>query len=259
VSGAKAAGGAGEAGGPRVSVLIPAWRAADVLGRAVASLSAQSLPDWEAVIVDDASQDGTHAAARRLAEAEPRLRVLRHAENRGAAAARNTALGAARGRYVAFLDADDEWHPDKLARQIDHMERLGVALGYTGFVRARPDGQRREVRVPPRVTRDALLRGNVIGCLTAVYDRARLGDRPMPDLPMRHDYALWLSILADIPCAHGIPAPLATHHVRAGSLSSGRLGALRGTWAMHRGHLGHSPIRAAWYMGHHLAARLRRG
>jgi teichuronic acid biosynthesis glycosyltransferase TuaG len=242
-----------------VSVLIPAWRAERVLARAVASLRAQTVADWEAIVVDDASPDGTGALARRLAAQDGRVRALSHATNRGAARARNTALAAARGRYAAFLDADDEWLPDKLARQLALMERTGAALCYAGFLRARPGAPPRAVRVPPRLTRDELLHGNAIGCLTAVYDRAVLGDRPMPDLPMRHDFALWLDILAEIPFAAGIPEPLAVHHVTAGSLSAGRLRAARATWAMYRGHLGLPRRRAAAYLASHLLRRARRG
>ncbi len=242
-----------------VSVLMPAHGACDTLERAVASVRAQSFEDWELLITDDACAGGTGALAAALAGQDPRIRVLAHTETRGAAAARNTALAAARGRYIAFLDADDAWCPEKLARQIPFMERTGAALGYTGFWRVAEGGARRAVPVPATVTRAALLRGNVIGCLTAVYDRAALGDCPMPALPLRQDYALWLDILGRVPCAHGLTEPLALNHTRPGSLSSNRLRAAAATWAMYRRHMGLPRHRAAWYLGNHLLRRLARG
>lgn len=247
---------------PRVSVLMPAFNAAETLADAAASVVAQSAADWELIIVDDASADGTRAVAEALTRSDPRIRLISLERNGGAAAARNMALGAARGRYIAFLDSDDLWLPHKLARQIAFMEQTGTALCYSGFWRMRagePDTARRLVRVPDRIDRAGLLRGNVIGCLTAIYDRDRLGDCPMPDLRLRQDYALWLDILSRTPHAHGLDAPLAVHRQRSGSLSANKWQAIRATWFMYTGHLRLPAHRAAWYLGQHLVKRLARG
>ena len=117
---------------PRVSIIVPVFNRAQTVGRAVASVMAQTFGDWELIIVDDGSDDDLAALA---AFPDARLRVLRHERNRGAAAARNTGIGAARAPLVAFLDSDDEWLPAKLARQVDAMERAGPRLGAlcTGF------------------------------------------------------------------------------------------------------------------------------
>lgn len=244
-----------------VSILMPAYEATATLGDAVASVRVQSFGDWELLIVDDGSRDGTHGVAAEAARQDARIRVLRHPENRGAAAARNSGLAAARGRRIAFLDADDLWMPEKLARQIAFMETSGAALSYTGFRRERLDGSGsgRVVEVPASVTRADLLRGNVIGCLTACYDRAHLGDMPMPPLRLRQDFALWLDILSRVERAWGLTEPLAIHRVRRDSLSSGRLEAAAATWTMYRGHLGLSRARTSWYLGSHLIRRALRG
>lgn len=241
-----------------VSVLTPAYQAQAVLARAVASVQAQTCTDWEMIVVDDGSDDGTLAVARSLALAEPRLRVIHSRKGQGAAGARNTALAAAQGRYIAFLDADDAWMPDKLAQQLAQMQAQGAGLGYTGFTRIAA-GQERPVRVPAQVTRAQLLRGNVICCSSAVYDRAVVGSPPMPDLEMRQDYALWLELLAQVPYATGVTAPLVRLHTTPGSLSSNKWRAMAATWAMHRHHFGTSPLRAAFYVAAHTQGRLRRG
>lgn len=247
---------------PHVSILMPAYNAARTLPDAVASVRAQTYADWELLIVDDASIDTTFAVANSLAETNMRIRVFRQARNGGAGAARNIALSAARGRYIAFLDADDLWLPKKLSHQIAFMQETGAALSYTGFWRVHADSggkRRRAIQVPAIVDRSTLLRGNVIGCLTAVYDRSKLGDCPMPDMRLRQDFALWLEILSRTDVAYGLDTPLAVHQVRPRSLTSNRLRATRATWAMYRNHLGFPAHRAAWYLGQHLIRRLRRG
>ena len=109
---------------PRVSVIIPLYNRAHTIGRCLESVYRQSLDDLEIIVVDDASQDG---GLGRLPRIDPRVRVIRHAVNRGAAAARNTAIRAARGDYVALLDSDDEWLPEKLAVQVARLEALGAS------------------------------------------------------------------------------------------------------------------------------------
>lgn len=241
-----------------VTVITPARDAASVLARAVRSVQAQTLDDWEMIIVDDGSTDATPQLAQSLAQKEPRLRVLHHEGGQGVAMARNTALAAARGRYIAFLDADDAWTPDKLAQQLDAMHAQAAGFSYTGFMRVRQTGAR-HVQVPPRVTRAQLLLGNTICCSSAIYDRALLGSVLMPDLTMRQDYALWLTLLTRVPFAVGVPASLVHLHVTPGSLSSGKWRAMRATWAMHHQYFGVGRTRAAFYTLSHTWRRLRRG
>jgi glycosyltransferase involved in cell wall biosynthesis len=117
---------------PRVSVVVPAYRAVATVGEALASAAAQTLREIEIVVVDDGSDDGTDAVVGALAARDPRIRLLRQ-ENRGVSAARNAGIRAARGEYVAFLDADDLWHPEKLERQLARFGECGpdVGLVYT--------------------------------------------------------------------------------------------------------------------------------
>jgi glycosyltransferase involved in cell wall biosynthesis len=122
---------------PTVTVVVPAYNRAGVVGRAVRSALAQTLREVEVLVVDDASTDDTAAVV--AAIEDPRVRLLRHDRNRGGSAARNTGIEAARGRYVAFLDSDDEWHPAKLERQVATLEERGDpwVAAYCGFRRVR--------------------------------------------------------------------------------------------------------------------------
>ena len=177
---------------PLFTVVTPVWNAAATLAEAVESVAAQTLPDWEQILVDDGSTDGSRAAAAALAAADPRRRLLAWDDNRGAAEARNAAIRAARGRYIAFLDADDRWHPDKLARQLAQFRATGAGLVFSAYARVDAAGRRLgTVTVPPRVTRADLLDGNVIGCLTAAYDTRRHGRVEMPPLRRRVPAPAW--------------------------------------------------------------------
>lgn len=104
---------------PLVSVVIPVYNRAHLVGRAIASVLAQRYQHFEIIVVDDASDDELAAALARISD--PRLRCIAHPCNRGAAAARNTGMAAAQGEFVAFLDSDDVWYPEKLAFQVAAM------------------------------------------------------------------------------------------------------------------------------------------
>lgn len=241
-------------GTPAVSVITPVWNAAATLEATVASARAQVRGDWEMLLVDDGSTDGSGALAARLAAEEPRIRLLGGTERRGPAAARNEGIRAARGRYVAFLDADDLWYPEKLARQIGYMEAAGAPFTFAAVRRIDEAGRPLGVlNVPARVDHARLLKGNVIPCQTAVYDRQHYGAVEMPDLPRRQDYGLWLTLLARGGEAHGLPEVLADWRMRRGSLSANKLVAAGGTWRVYREVAGLGRGEAALRLGQNLA------
>ncbi|NIZ15304.1 glycosyltransferase family 2 protein [Phaeobacter sp. HF9A] len=237
---------------------MPVYNAEMTLEQAVESVQAQRFEAWELLLIEDGSQDGSAEICARLSLKDNRIRLLRQPGNTGAAAARNAGLAAARGRYIAFLDADDRWLESKLQRQIAFMQETGTVFSYSGFWRRHGTDQY-QVRVPKRVTRADLLRGNVIGCLTAIFDRTYFGELQMPLLRMRQDFAFWLLLLEHCDEAQGIDEPLAVYNVHPHSLTAGRARAMRATWHMYRTHLGLPVCLAAWYMSHHLMRRILRG
>jgi teichuronic acid biosynthesis glycosyltransferase TuaG len=242
---------------PLVSVITPVFNAAATLPATIASVAAQTFPDWEMLIADDGSTDATAAIAAAWAARDPRVRPL-PGPRQGPAAARNRAIRAARGRFLAFLDADDRWRPEKLARQLAFMERENAPFSFTAY--RREDALGRDlgtVHPPERVDHAGLLKGNVIGCLTAVYDTACFGKVEMPPLPLRQDYAHWLALLRRSGEARGLDEVLADYRVVPGSLSGSKLRAARGTWAVLRRE-GLPLPRAAWCFGHYALGGLRR-
>lgn len=241
-----------------VSVLMPVFNAEETLLRAVQSVQQQTFNNWELLLIDDGSTDRSAAICAQLQCSDHRVRLLSMGRNQGAACARNFGLSGARGRYIAFLDADDVWLPSKLSHQLAFMRAGSHAFAYTGFWKA--NGHRlRRIKVPKKVTHRALMRGNVIGCLTAIYDRSVFGSVPMPDLPMRHDFALWLKLLRRHDMAAGLNAPLAIHHRRRDSLSASNAKAARALWHVYREHLGHSVAASVYFLSRQIGQRLWRG
>lgn len=236
---------------------MPVFNAESTLQQSVASVISQTFPEWELLLVDDASSDNSANICDCLSAKDSRIRTLRQPKNSGAGLTRNAGIRAARGRFIAFLDADDEWHAEKLERQMAFMVRKKAVFSYTGFWRVK-GAKRRRVQVPEGVGRKQLLRGNVIGCLTVMYDRQYFGTVQMPALPMRQDFAFWLELLERTDLAHGLNEPLASHYCRPNSLTSRRGQALAATWQMYRRYFRYSAPRSAWYMSNHLLRRLAR-
>lgn len=221
-----------EAGAPTdgpvlVSVVIPTRDRAELVTRAVASVLAQTHAVLDVVVVDDGSSDDT--VARLAALADPRLRVLCHETGRGVSAARNTGIRAARGDFLALLDSDDVWLPDKIARQLAFMGQRGLAISQTqeiwirhgrrvnpGAVHAKPDGFFFE---------QALVRC-LVSPSTVMGTRAYWEEMGGFDetLPACEDYDLWLRTLLRHPVGL-LDAPLAVRHGgRPDQLSASHLG-----------------------------------
>ena len=186
----------------RVSVIIPCYNAARFIGETLQSVLSQTHVDTWAIVVDDRSTDGTADIAERFG---PRVRVIRQHQQGGVSAARNAALAIADGEAIAFLDGDDRWHPEKIARQVAYLEahpECGVVhtavrhINDAGDEIARPGGA-----IPWRIASGNclgdLLMHNTITTSTVLIRRTTLGaDRFPEDLRMGEDWDLWLRLAA---------------------------------------------------------------
>lgn len=240
---------------PAVSVIIPAFNRAGSVAGAVASVTGQDFTDIEVILVDDASTDGTLAVLEALVAADPRLRLLRHDRNQGAAAARNSGIAAARGALIAFQDSDDLWLPEKLRLQVAALAADPAAVAaYCAMAVENPEavgGQAGQV-VPdpaqhPRAgnLHSALLRGSFISTQTLVVRRAaldRIGgfDPAMPALE-DWDFALRLAALGPIAM---VDRPLVRQRYSGNSLTLSlekRLAGFRAILARHEAALAAAP------------------
>lgn len=248
-----------------ISVVTPLYNAVRYLEETHASLTAQSHQNWEWLLIDDHSSDGSFELAKSWSSDDDRIKTLQTPTNSGAAVARNLGLEHMRGRYVAFLDADDLWVQSKLAEQLDFMTTSGAYFGYTGFHYVDQGGvPSGAVARPPRTMEyQQALKNTTILTSTVMIDSHRVphGAIAFPDVRRGQDTALWWRLLRVNGAAHGLVQPLTLYRQNAGSLSSNRVAALRRTWRLYRDqeHIPHH--RAAWYFGHYVVNALvrRRG
>jgi len=220
---------------PQVSVITPCHNAEKWIEAAIQSVLKQSFQDFEIIVVDDCSTDNSRNLVKSLINKDDRIKLIPLQKSSGASAARNTALNTAKGRYIAFLDADDIWFRNKLEAQITFMRQGKHALSFSAYEKINDQGRLiGELGVPERINYRTLLKTNVIGCLTAVYDSDYFGKIKMPLLERRHDFALWLNLLKQVDFAYGINTPLAQYRIHHNTLSSNKLTASLYTWKLFR-------------------------
>ncbi|ARP96983.1 glycosyltransferase family 2 protein [Bordetella genomosp. 13] len=239
---------------PVVSVVMPAHNARPYIGAAIDSVQAQTFGEWELIVIDDASTDGTADLVHTYAARDARIRLARNATNVGVAATRNKALEMARGRYVAFLDSDDLWMPDKLRAQVAFLDGTQGWVSYGDYRRIDENGATiGHVRAPARIDYPAMLRSNFIGNLTGIYRRDSLSDLRFTAIG-HEDYVFWLDAVRRAGSAAATPAdgPLAAYRVAAGSVSGNKLRALRWQWAIYRQHLGLPLPRSVWLFANYV-------
>lgn len=219
----------------RVSVIMPAFACEAYIGQAIRSVQAQTYEHWRLIVVDDASPDRTAQIVADMAREDGRIRLIQNERNQGAALCRNRAIEEADGRYLAFLDGDDLWKPDKLTRQLAWMREHGFAFSCTAYDKIDETGAplRRMVHTP-RV-RD--YRGVLKSCpgnSTVVYDTSVVPKQTIPDIRKRNDYAMWLKVVKRAGTLGGLDEPLSSHRVRPSSLSSNKLALVRYHWRVYR-------------------------
>lgn len=221
-----------------VSIIMPAYNCVDYIAESIRSVQNQTYQNWELIVADDNSTDGTVNTVRSMAADDNRIHLLETDINLGPAAARNRAINAAQGNYIAFLDSDDIWFPDKLSRQISFMEQTGYDFTYTAYekINERSEHMGIVVSAPKSVNYSSMLyRGDPIGNLTVVYDATKLGKFYVPDIKKRNDFALWLKMMHDCKRAYGLNEVLASYRVRAGAISSTRKSELmKYYWKLYR-------------------------
>ena len=204
-----------------ITVITPAFNAESNIESCILSVYHQSQLVDEHIVVDDGSTDRTIEIVEQLRAYVPKIKLLKQA-NKGPASARNLGIRESDSRYIAFLDSDDLWYPNKLDKQLEFMSETAAALCFTAYevFDTDPSYPIRIREAPAKVTYNDLLNRNHIGCLTAIYDTAQVGKVYMPEIRMRQDWGLWLRIVkrSGKP-ALGLNQPLSKLRLRPGSLS----------------------------------------
>ena len=248
--GSCASGGkGGQAVSLRCSVVIPVYNHEKYIRECVESVLSQSVSELEVLVIDDCSTDDTPEIVSRLAEADPRIRFIRLEHNGGVAHARNLGVRMASADWIAFLDSDDSWKSEKLAKELALAEQSGAGLIYTGFVCTDTEGNewKRSFSVPPAITYRDMLRGNDIVTSSVLAKRELLLAHPMADGDFHEDFVCWLSLLRDGCKAVGVLTPLVNFRRYPSSRSGNKLRSMLYAWRSYR-MVGLGPLSCARYL-----------
>lgn len=233
----------------KVSIITPAYNAAPYLEETIKSVQAQTFQNWEMIIVDDCSKDNTYQVANTFAASDMRIKVLQNRQNSGVAKTRNVALDAATGEYIAFLDSDDLWLPDKLKKQLEFMDSGKHALTYTNYQKFKSStGEKGKViRGPTTMTAKKIYGDTSIGCLTVMVNRDIVGPFHMPNLKHTEDNITWQEILSRGYMAYRLDETLSLYREGNSSLTSSKKKAAKQQWQTYRAYYKFSFIKSAFY------------
>lgn len=251
---------AGSCTQPKVTVIMPAYNAAQFIEDAIRSVMTQTVSDWELLVIDDGSRDDTCKIVEGLAAEDSRVKLLRNEQNMGVANTRNRGLSLCRGEFVAFLDSDDIWLPEKLENQLERLENTGASLCYTsyGIMDDAGNPSRGDYLVPEKADYRKLLKENVIGCSTVMLRRKDAQHYRFETTLHHEDYALWLRMLKDGIRAAGCTEVLVKWRLVENSRSFDKRKSAHSRWIIYRDYMKLPLHQSLWAFGHYAFASVKK-
>lgn len=234
---------------PLVSIIMPCYNAEQYVAQSIESVLAQTYDNWELLITDDVSTDKSVEILTQYCTKDDRINVLVPDYHQGIARTRNMSISRAKGRFVAFLDNDDLWKPDKLEKQIAYMLENKIGFTYTSYELIDAEGRPKNkvIKTQGVIDYKKYLRNTIIGCGTVVVDRQLVGHISMPINDTSDDMALWLNILRQGFKAYPLKDVYQQYRVTGKSASSNKFKASRDVWHVYRENEGFSIIKSAYY------------
>lgn len=231
-----------------VSIIMPSYNTARFIGETINSVLSQTYTNWELIIVDDCSTDNTDEVVGSFLS-DQRIRYLKNEKNSGAAVSRNYALREAKGKWIAFLDSDDIWLPEKLEKQIGFMTDNGYKFSYTNYEEidenSVPLG--RWVTGPKKIGKTGMYNYCWLGCLTVMYDYDTVGLVQIADIKKNNDYAMWLKACKKAKC-YLLNEKLSRYRRRSGSISNhGYTKLIKWHYKLYREAEGMNPVASAFF------------
>src|SRR5690625_385182 len=235
---------------PLISVITPAYNSEKFIKETIESVQSQTYSNWEMIIVDDCSTDKTAEIVTSYQEHDTRIIFIQLEENSGSAVARNTAMEAAQGRFIAFLDSDDMWLPEKLEKQLQFMLTKQVAFSFTEYARVNEEGTdiNAVMKAPASIDYTGLMKHCVIGCLTVMLDTEKTGKVRMINIRSRQDYVLWLTLTKNGFLAYSLPEVLSKYCIVQDSISRNKIKMVKRNWSVYRVVEEQSVVKSAWYI-----------
>jgi teichuronic acid biosynthesis glycosyltransferase TuaG len=232
-----------------VSIITPSYNSEQFIAETIKSVQNQTFPDWEMIIVDDCSNDRTIETIAPFLS-DPRIKLHVQKENAGAGVVRNKALTLAEGRYIAFLDSDDLWKPEKLEKQLQHMAALKQPFSFSFYECIDEEGNplHKRIEAPGNLSYRQLFFCNFVGNLTGMYDTGYFGKIAISSIRKRQDWIVWLTILKQLKTAKPFPESLAYYRVRKNSISSSKWALLNHNYVVYRTYHQLNPVLATLSM-----------
>ncbi|WP_026749162.1 glycosyltransferase family 2 protein [Leptotrichia trevisanii] len=236
----------------KVSIIVPMYNAGKFIGKAIETVLSQTYENWEMLIMNDVSTDNSLAVVNEFAKKDDRIKVVNTEKNMGVVKGRNHLIDLARGKYIAFLDADDYWHSEKLEKQIQFMKEKNASISCTEYTRVRENGEKiNEVVIKSEISYTDMLKNNYLGCLTVMYDVEKVGKRYFKELKKNEDYVLWLEIVKDVKIIYGLKENLAYYRVLDNSRSSNKVKTAKVRWEIYRKVEKLSLLKSIYYFLHY--------
>lgn len=219
-----------------ISIITPIYNSESYVKSTIDSVLLQSYKDWEMIIIDDHSSDNTYQVAINYAKSDKRIRVYQNTRNNGAAITRNRAVEIAEGKYIAFLDGDDLWLPQKLETQLEYMESKNILFSHSSYMLVDEKGAclGRRSTSPTVIDYNDLIKFNWIGTSTVMYNAKKLGKQYMPNIRNRQDWACWLQ-LTKLANAYFIDTPIVKYRARKDSISNSKIKLIKYHWEIYNG------------------------
>lgn len=235
---------------PLVSVVTPCYNAEATIANTIESVLTQSYPNWEMLIIDDASSDRSAEIIHSFVLKDSRIRYFRTDRPSGSPSLpRNIGIDNSKGKYIAFLDADDIWIYNKLEKQIQFIENNNYSFVYSDYEKMNYLGIRnnRMIKMPPYSTFWDVIETCTIPCLTVLMTRDIIGNTRFKQIP-KEDFAFWLDILKKGVNAYNVGEVLAIYREQQQSRSSNKLKMIRNQWTVLRKIEGVKPVVASYFM-----------
>lgn len=219
-----------------VSIIVPTYNSECYIGRTIESVISQTYKFWEMIIVDDCSSDKTAEVILSYSLKDKRIKYNRLELNSGAAVARNVAMSMATGQYIAFLDSDDVWLPDKLSAQIQFMQENNYKFTCTDYEQIDETGRclGKIIHCREKADYNRVLLDCPIGNSTVMYDVTQMGKFEVPNIRKRNDDALWLKMLKSEKFIYGLNQVLVQYRVRHDSISANKFQLIKYHWVLYR-------------------------
>lgn len=221
---------------PLVSIITPVYNAERFLSDTIKSVQNQTYKNLEILLIDDCSKDNSAQIIKEFQKYDNRIKYIKLKKNSGASVSRNEGIRNAKGRFIAFVDSDDIWKPEKLEIQIKYMLKENLGFTFTSYRYMKENGEltNKIAKAPSKINYNGLLKNTIIGCSTVVIDKDIVDYFEMPLVRRGQDTATWLQILRKEKYAYGIEQDLVNYRLVGESLSSNKIIALKRTWNTYR-------------------------